>query len=110
MVEDIKNILRDKLHVKYKFFNYLLIICYVYHKIDKYILDTYMRIQDKYTHFIYFPIEFKSVDDGVRSINEDWRTEIDNQFKSVLLATGRDYLTVTGSPNQRVEQILNYIK
>lgn len=83
---------------------------YISDSASKYILDTYIRIQDRYTHFIYFPIEFKSVDDGVRSINEDWRTEIDNQFKSVLLATGRDYLTVTGSPKERVEQILNYIK
>jgi hypothetical protein len=68
---------------------------------------------NQYTHFIYFPIEFKSVDDGVRSIDEEWRAKIDNQFKSNLEAIknlGGDYLTVTGSPKQRVEQILNYIK
>jgi uridine kinase len=75
-----------------------------------YILDTWMRVKDQYTHFIYFPIEFASVDDGVRSTNEEWRTKIDNQFRTNLIAMGRDYLTVTGSPNQRVEQILNYIK
>jgi hypothetical protein len=69
-----------------------------------------MRVKDQYTHFIYFPIEFASVDDGVRSTNEEWRTKIDNQFRTNLIAMGRDYLTVTGSPNQRVEQILNYIK
>ena len=38
-----------------------------------YILDTWMRVKDQYTHFIYFPIEFTSVDDGVRSVNEEWR-------------------------------------
>lgn len=75
-----------------------------------FILDTWMRVKDQYTHFIYFPIEFRSVDDGVRSVNEEWRTKIDNQFRSNLVTMGRDYLTVTGSPNQRVEQILNYIK
>ena len=75
-----------------------------------FILDTWMRVKDQYTHFIYFPIEFASVDDGVRSTNEEWRTKIDNQFRTNLIAMGRDYLTVTGSPNQRVEQILNYIK
>jgi len=78
-----------------------------------YILDTWMRVKDQYTHFIYFPIEFKSVDDGVRSIDEEWRAKIDNQFKSNLEAIknlGGDYLTVSGSPKQRVEQILNYIK
>jgi len=75
-----------------------------------YLLDTWMRVKDQYTHFIYFPIEFKSVDDGVRSTNEEWRTKIDNEFRRHLQAMGREYLTVTGSPKQRVEQILNYIK
>ena len=78
-----------------------------------YILDTWLRVKDQYTHFIYFPIEFASVDDGVRSVDEEWRTKIDNQFRTNLKSikfTGGDFLTVTGSPNQRVEQILNYIK
>jgi hypothetical protein len=78
-----------------------------------YILDTWMRVKDQYTHFIYFPIEFTSVDDGVRSVNEEWRTKIDAEFKYHLVALkvlGGDFLTVSGSPKQRVEQILNYIK
>lgn len=78
-----------------------------------YILDTWLRVKDQYTHYIYFPIEFASVDDGVRSINEGWREAIDKQFEVNLKAikfSGGDYLTVTGSPKQRVEQILNYIK
>ena len=78
-----------------------------------YILDTWVRVRHQYTHFIYFPIEFASVDDGVRSVNEGWRQAIDKQFEINLKAikfAGGDYLTVTGSPNQRVEQILNYIK
>ena len=78
-----------------------------------YILDTWLRVINNYTHFIYFPIEFNSVDDGVRSVNEEWRKKIDNQFETNLKAikfSGGDYLTVSGSPKQRVEQILNYIK
>lgn len=78
-----------------------------------YILDTWLRVINNYTHFIYFPIEFNSVDDGVRSVNEEWRTKIDAEFKHHLVAIkdlGGDYLTVSGSPKQRVEQILNYIK
>lgn len=79
-----------------------------------YILDTWMRVMNQYTHFIYFPIEFKSVEDGVRSVNEQWRNTIDNHFRTALESRkqmeGKDYLTVSGSPKQRVEQILNYIK
>ena len=79
-----------------------------------YILDTWMRVMNQYTHFIYFPIEFLSKDDGIRSVNEEWRTKIDNHFRTALESRkqmeGKDYLIVTGSPQERVEQIINYIK
>jgi nicotinamide riboside kinase len=75
-----------------------------------YIEATWNRIKGEYTHYIYFPIEFESVDDGVRSVNEEWRKKIDEEFKAVLEGIRRPYLTVTGSPMQRVNQILDYIK
>ena len=75
-----------------------------------YIEDTWNRVKNEYTHYIYFPIEFDSVDDGVRSVNEDWREKIDKEFQLLLEGVRKPYLTVTGSPLQRVEQILNFIK
>ena len=75
-----------------------------------FIEDTWNRVKGEYTHYIYFPIEFKSVDDGVRSINEDWREKVDKEFQLLLDGVGKPYLTVTGSPLQRVEQILEFIK
>ena len=75
-----------------------------------YIEDTWNRVKNEYTHYIYFPIEFESVDDGVRSVNEDWRKEIDKEFKLLLDGVRKPYLTVTGSPLQRVNQILDFIK
>ena len=75
-----------------------------------YIEDTWNRVKNEYTHYIYFPIEFKSVDDGVRSVNEEWREKIDNEFQLLLEGVRKPYLTVTGSPLQRVEQILEFIK
>jgi len=74
-----------------------------------FIEDTWHRVKGEYTHYIYFPIEFVSVDDGVRSVNEEWRKEIDQEFKKELDNIHKPYLTVTGSPLQRVEQILNFI-
>lgn len=78
-----------------------------------YILDTWIRVMNQYTHYIYFPIEFTSVDDGVRSTNEEWRSKIDNHFRTALESRkkmeGKDYLTVSGSPKQRVSQILAYL-
>ena len=74
-----------------------------------YIEHTWNRIKQEYTHYIYFPIEFKSVNDGVRSVNEEWRKEVDNEFQAVLEGVRQPYLTVTGSPMQRVEQIIKFI-
>ena len=76
----------------------------------KYIDATWNRIKHEYTHYIYFPIEFDSVDDGVRSVNEEWRRKIDNTFQDFLEGVGKPYLTVTGSPMQRVNQVLKYVQ
>jgi nicotinamide riboside kinase len=75
-----------------------------------YIEDTFERVHKEYTHYIYFPIEFAAVDDGERSVNEEWRKTIDEEFRNILGDLDQPYLTVTGSPLQRVEQILNFIK
>lgn len=73
-----------------------------------YLEEVWKQVQEEYTHYIYFPIEFNAVDDGVRSTSEEWREKIDREFQDRLKSM--DYLRVTGSPIQRVEQILNYIK
>lgn len=72
-----------------------------------YIEATWSRVKKEYTHYIYFPIEFEAVDDGVRSVNEEWRRKVDNAFQEEL--RDLEYLKVTGSPLQRVSQILEYI-
>jgi len=75
-----------------------------------YINATWNRIKDEYTHYIYFPIEFDSVDDGVRSIDEKWRQDVDQEFYNNLKEINKPYLTITGSPMQRVDQIMKFIK
>jgi len=75
-----------------------------------YIEDTWNRVKNEYTHYVYFPIEFDSIDDGVRSVNEEWRKEVDDEFKAILGGVRQPYLTITGSPMQRVEQIMQFVK
>lgn len=75
-----------------------------------YIFETWKRVKDEYTHYVYFPIEFDSVDDGVRSVNEDWRRKVDAEFQEQLKRVREPYLTVTGSPMERLNQILEFIK
>lgn len=79
-------------------------------KTYNYISDTWKRVKDEYTHYIYFPIEFDSVDDGVRSVNEEWRKQVDEEFQNQLKTVREPYLIVTGSPMERRNQILEFIK
>ena len=75
-------------------------------KVLTYIEETWKRVKHNYTGYVYFPIEFKSVDDGVRSINEEWRRAVDKEFVKEMETSNIEYLTISGSPMQRVNQIL----
>jgi len=76
-----------------------------------YFIDNiYQEVKNSYTHYIYFPIEFDAVQDGVRSIDEMWRQEVDRKFYLNLKELEQPYLIVTGSPEERVKQVLNFIK
>lgn len=59
--------------------------------------------------YVYFPIEFPVVADGVRSVDEDYRKQIDNLIHDTLDGLGIDYLTVTGTPEERFGQILDHV-
>lgn len=75
-----------------------------------YIEDTFNQVREEYTHVVYFPIEFNAVNDGVRSVNEEWRRSADDKFKRLLSKYYKDkYLTVSGSPMQRLNQILEFV-
>ena len=60
--------------------------------------------------WVYFPIEFGVVDDGVRSVDEDYRRYIDQAIKQTLDDVGIKYLTVHGTVGERINQINEYIK
>jgi len=80
-------------------------------KTISYVKDCFEEVKDEYTHVVYFPIEFASVDDGDRTTNEEWRKLADDTFLMYLKKYyGDRFLTVSGSPMQRVNQILEYIE
>lgn len=58
---------------------------------------------------VYFPIEFQLVDDGVRSTNESFRTSIDNRIKELLKCFYSNYITVSGTAEERIKQIIDAI-
>jgi len=82
----------------------------IHERTKKYIEDTFLQVKDEYNYIIYFPIEFLAVNDGIRSMEEGWRKKVDDKFVNLLeqYYPGR-YLTVSGSPMQRINQIINYI-
>jgi hypothetical protein len=59
--------------------------------------------------YVYFPIEFKIVGDGTRSIDEEFQYEIDliihNLLDDIYQEFGVKYITVHGSVDERVKQI-----
>lgn len=59
--------------------------------------------------YIYFPIEFPVVADGIRSVDEDYRKQIDNLIHDTLDVLNIPYLTVHGTPEERFRQILDYV-
>lgn len=75
----------------------------------QYINSIYEKVKNEYTHYIYFPIEFDAIDDGVRSVDEKWRQDVDKEFYENLKELGKNYLTVTGTPQERVNQIIKFI-
>lgn len=60
--------------------------------------------------YVYFPIEFPVVADGTRSTDEDYRKRIDQLIAGALRGFGLPYLTVHGTPEERFDQIMEYIE
>lgn len=63
-----------------------------------------------YSALIYVPIEFDPEDDGVRSTDLEFQNEIDVLFKSYLNKFQLDYYPVTGSPSERLQRTLSYLR
>ncbi len=70
------------------------------------VLTKSLRFNDLY---IYFPIEFPVVDDGVRSTDESFRKAIDKNILDILIKFNIPYVRVTGTVDERVEVITNAI-
>ena len=67
------------------------------------IQDFYQKNPDVIT--CYFPVEFPVVDDGIRSLDENFRQDIDKGIQNVLEGLGIQYHTITGTVEERIKQI-----
>lgn len=60
--------------------------------------------------YCYFPIEFDVVDDGVRSTNEEFRREVDENIQQILKMCVDDYYVIHGTVEERIQQMDSIIR
>lgn len=65
---------------------------------------------NKDVKYIYVPIEFNVIDDGFRSTDEEFRHFIDDAIHQTLEDLNVEYLTVSGTVEERINQIKLWIK
>ena len=59
--------------------------------------------------YVYFPIEFDVVGDGVRDTDEVYRADIDSLIVRLLDISGAHYITIHGSVEERIDTIYNLL-
>ena len=60
--------------------------------------------------YIYIPIEFPAIEDGIRDVDEEYRTEIDNNIKWLLQECEIDHYILEGTIEERTEMMKNIIE
>lgn len=60
--------------------------------------------------FFYFPIEFPVVDDGVRSLNEEFREKVDEYILGILQSRHIPYVEVRGTVEERINIVNGMMK
>jgi nicotinamide riboside kinase len=73
------------------------------------ILETFLKLKDKIKGVFYIPIEFPLVDDGVRFSNQGDQILIDKLILDFLNTHQIQYVQLTGSVEERLNQIEKYL-
>lgn len=61
-------------------------------------------------HIFYFKTEFENVLDGVRIDDKDYRVQVENNIEDILERYEIDYTIISGTVEERVQQINEVIK
>jgi nicotinamide riboside kinase len=76
----------------------------------KYVREVFNKVWHSYDYVFYIEPEFEIVDDGVRSINKQFRDEIAELFEYVIEKENLSMLRVKGSVRNRVNTILDHLE
>lgn len=81
--------------------------------IPEYFIDMMTNVwlleKNRYDIYIYFPIEFPLEIDGIRPLDEQYRKDIDEQIRMLLIKHKINYITVSGNKMQRKDYIIKVI-
>ena len=76
----------------------------------KYVRDVFNKVWHSYDYVFYIEPEFEIVDDGVRSINKQFRDEIADLFEATIEKEKLNMLRVKGSVRNRVNTIIDHLE
>ena len=76
----------------------------------KYVKDVFNKVWHSYDYVFYIEPEFEIVDDGVRSINKQFRDEIADLFEATIEKEKLSMLIVKGSVRNRVNIIIDHLE
>jgi len=76
----------------------------------KYVKDVFNKVWHSYDYVFYIEPEFEIVDDGVRSINKQFRDEIADLFEATIEKEKLNMLRVKGSVRNRVNTIIDHLE
>lgn len=66
--------------------------------------------QKKYDWYVYFPVEFPLVEDGIRPIGNEYQKAIDDMIHGLLCEHKIPYITISGSVIERKQQIMDFLR
>ena len=76
----------------------------------KYVREVFNKVWHSYDYVFYIEPEFEIVEDGVRSINKQFRDEIAELFEYVIEKENLSMLRVKGSVRNRVNTIIDHLE
>jgi nicotinamide riboside kinase len=76
----------------------------------KYVKDVFHEVWIAYDYVFYIEPEFEIVDDGVRSINKQFRDEIADLFETTIEKEKLNMHRVKGSVRDRVNTIIDHLE
>lgn len=74
------------------------------------VMEEIVNKNAKYDIVFYLPIEFGIEDDGLRSLDSNFQSEIDVRFKKYLANSGIKFIKLSGSIKERVRKAATEVK